>query len=147
VVSIGVGGSVVTGVTPKSPPNAVAYSPLSAITKQHLPTITADYEGSITESFDLKSFFWGCGGATAEGVVNLPRSCQLTVTGYRGGNLVATQPFKFTPDNPIKAAMTKATLNKKFVKLDTVRFATTSLDAGITVATGFDNVIYTTCAK
>lgn len=51
-------GVQIFGVTPQSAPN-VAYSDAISDTFTG-PALLADYDGSKTKSFDLKSFYYGC---------------------------------------------------------------------------------------
>ena len=67
LVELGVFGTIVTGVVPKSAPNAGAYG-LASQVLNGAPNITSKYTGSVTESFDFESFYFGCVKDTVEAV-------------------------------------------------------------------------------
>jgi hypothetical protein len=67
LVTLGVEGTIVTGIVPKSSPNAGAYG-LTTGLLDGLPNITTKYEGTVTESFDFHNFWFGCVKGTVESV-------------------------------------------------------------------------------
>lgn len=75
LVELGVFGTIVTGVVPNTPPNAGAYGLTTALLNG-LPNITSDYTGSVVDSFDFESFYFGCVKGTVEAVSSSP-ACAL----------------------------------------------------------------------
>jgi hypothetical protein len=71
LVELGIIGDIDTGVIPKSAPNAAYYGQVTDLLYGPA-NITTDYEGSVTESFDFESFWFGCTKDTVETVSRAP---------------------------------------------------------------------------
>lgn len=143
VISTGIGGTVVSGVTPHSPAQCADYN---SRTQQFEgpPTITTQYSGSVTSTFDFDSFYYGCVLATSETLASLPISCTVTVVGSKASKEVARQTFTFNPGTAaVTAPMVKAQLSSQFKGVDTVSFSTVYSIAG-NGATLMDNLKYKT---
>ena len=134
-------GTIVTGVLPRSYPNAGAYS-ASTMLLQGEPEITNDYPGTVTLFFDFQQFYFGCVAGTAEAIASAPIGCNVTVTGYRESNEVARESFIYNPGVALTAPMMKASLGEEVKNLDYATFDSTYEvpDVGATL---LDDVKYT----
>lgn len=125
LISLGVSGAVIAGVRPESSPNVGAYDARADLLDGASPKITTQYPGSVTETFDLEKFYFGCVVATAEAVISAPISCSVRVQGYKASIAVADQTFEFNaPLLTLVEDMDEATLNDQFKDVDTVTFTT-----------------------
>jgi len=105
------------------------------------PRIYTDYDDSITDYFDLQSFYFGCVLATQETEAGVPVSCDVTVTGYKNQEQVASQTVSFAPGLlALSADMTEAQL-RGFSDVDDVEFEVTGLNQ-VAAALLIDNVKY-----
>lgn len=112
------------------------------------PRITTQYVGSVTDAFDLYSFYFGCVANTlATAAVSKTVPCSVAVTGSKGTRTVATQVFYSNTDTGLTPPMGLATL-VGFKGVDTVTFATEytvdDVDVNVLGATWLDDVSYTT---
>ena len=85
--------------------------------------VTTSYPGSEVTSFALESFYYGCESNLDQGAAELPVKCTLKATGYRGGAVVATQEFSFTPENDVLAPLAFGRFISDFKNLQNVTFA------------------------
>ena len=149
LITLGLDGTTVIGVNPRSSPNVGAYSDRStALDGDAPPKITTQYVGSVTDTFDFDSFYFGCVLATGEAVGSLPKPCTVTVVGYKASIEVARQDFEFDPGTlTANVDMVKAELNDKFRGIDTATFDTEGGELGsvesVLVATLLDDLKYT----
>jgi hypothetical protein len=67
LVTLGVEGTIIAGIIPKSSPNAGAYG-LTTGLLDGAPNITTKYEGTVTDTFDFHNFWFGCVKGTVESV-------------------------------------------------------------------------------
>ncbi|GAB7344153.1 hypothetical protein MBLNU457_2048t1 [Dothideomycetes sp. NU457] len=134
------------GVPPFSAPNAIYYQ-----IEQELsggPKIYADYDDSITDHFNFKSFYFGCVVATQEAAATTPVSCTITITGFRNNQQVVTQDATFNVNiGTIEQNMEKVVL-QGFGDVDAVTFATAAATGtkGTTAVT-IDNLEYDVTLK
>ena len=108
--------------------------------------ITTQYVGSVSSTFDFKSFYFGCQNGIAAGAALTPQSCVVRVSGYRNGDEVATQEFDYNaPALAITDDMKKATLSSAFKNIDSARFSTDASGVAVPaiVTTLLDNLEYT----
>ncbi|KAL8688348.1 MAG: hypothetical protein Q9218_005722 [Villophora microphyllina] len=91
------GGVQLSGIKPQSPNNAVAYGPLNTATDiQKRPAVTAVYQGSTINSFDLESFWYGCVSGLENDIANYPIPCEIFLEFIdTSGNSVKKQSFDF----------------------------------------------------
>lgn len=155
MIANGVAGTVIAGVNSNSPPNVAAYSSLNAGAVNGdgtVPTITTQYVGSVTDRFDIKSFYFGCVLNLQDSAASTPAPCTITVTGYKATEKIAKQEFSFDSETlDIVADMVYADL-KGFDDIDTAVFETKaggllSILGGagdLLVGTLLDNLVYTT---
>ena len=109
-------------ITPHTLPNDIVTSVFRQ-KQTGTPYITTKFSGSAYNTFDLKSFWFGCGLTTPSGAVDTTTSCTVLVAGFRGGAEVDTASFTFTPTLPaqlIRAPMIQAVLPPSFDALDNV---------------------------
>ncbi|KAK5087767.1 hypothetical protein LTR05_001982 [Lithohypha guttulata] len=153
VIDNGVGGTVVAGVRSSSPPNVAVYSSLNAGTingEGTNPRITTQYIGSVGDTFDFKSFYYGCVSNLQESVGTAPTACKVTVTGYKATKPVARQEFRFGPPLLSVVAGMESGVLQGFNGIDTAVFETDTdntllmSSGGLAVATLLDNLVYTT---
>lgn len=77
--------------------------------------------GSGVKSFDLRSFYFACGDATANTLVGVAESCTLAVTGYYAkGGQAPEATFAFANTNAPNNAMVLAELPLTYVGLKNV---------------------------
>ena len=126
-----------TGFIAESPPNVAGYG-VYGEALQGQPQLTPINSAS---TFDLDYFYLSCAQNSAETVVALPRACDVTITGYRGSQEVATETFSFNPTSLLTTQMLYYQPPGAFRGLTKVVFANTPDDP--TVATLVDNVAYT----
>lgn len=151
VIKLGLGGTVIAGVRPESQDQVGVYTARNLLLNGDTPTITTQYPGSVTDTFDFQQFYFGCVVATAETAASVPISCTVKVQGYKASNEVAEQDFYFTPDNPIVSDLMLASLGSKFIGVDEVKFSTLYTDSdalsgvvGAAGATILDSLSYKT---
>ncbi|KAI7422399.1 hypothetical protein KC336_g8351 [Hortaea werneckii] len=108
------------GLKPFSKPNVLGYDVVFALQGQQ--TITAKYDDSITDAFNLNSFYFGCVVTNAVGVASVPLACSMTVTGFRGQAQVAQETVKFTPDGAASNLGPANLRNAGFKNVDSVEF-------------------------
>ena len=96
------------------------------------------------QTFDLKSFYYGCAINTVETAVGVPTNCQITVTGWAGSKQKGSQTFAYNGLGGLSAPMMFGKLNSWARGLTKVEFATA--DATL-VGTLFDNIQYTVYSK
>ena len=143
LVTLGVEGTIVAGVIPKSSPNTGAFGATTILTQGQPKLVTTS---TTTKAFDFKQFYFGCVAGTVESVASAPVSCTITVTGFKSGKKVATQAFKYSPGIAVTSPMKSATLSAAFKGIDEATFSTSySVSAG--GATLLDNLSYTTYSQ
>lgn len=144
LITLGLAGQDIAGVSPESPSNVGAYSARSQLLDGATPVITTQYPGSVTDTFDFQKFYFGCVVATAESVASVALGCTVKVQGYRSSNEVAEQEFTFTPELlQLTSDMVEARLSDKFMGVDTVTF-TTEYAVPAVGATLLDSLSYKT---
>ncbi|KAK3669952.1 hypothetical protein LTR78_010124 [Recurvomyces mirabilis] len=146
VINVGTG---LTGVKPQSAPNVVTYDAIFQAT-EGVPSIYADYDDSIAESFRLKELYFGCVITNVETAASVANDCTVTVTGYRNEEQVASQDIVFKTGGllgqAVTATMDKAEFGSDFANLDKVEFATDGLQQAVD-AVLIDNVSYEVTLK
>ncbi|KAI7286439.1 hypothetical protein KC345_g1183 [Hortaea werneckii] len=131
------------GLKPLSKPNVLGFE--KVLLTQGKQTITSKYNDSITDSFDLKSFYFGCVLTSATSLGIVPVKCSMTVTAFFDGEPAAQQTVEFTPSR-LLSTMGYASLSR-FEHVDRVQF-----DLGGTLekkafAVLFDNFEYDVVLK
>ena len=84
------------GIPAHSAPNYI----VTAVDQQAsngTPSLTILYPGSTIKSFDLHSFYFGCGLDSVEGLVGVAAQCTITVAGLRNEQEVAVASYTFSP--------------------------------------------------
>ncbi|KAE9968119.1 hypothetical protein EG328_004650 [Venturia inaequalis] len=146
LISLGLDGTIVAGVTPRTYPNAGVYLPVSGVL-DGAPSITTQYEGSVTDTFDFEGFWFGCIGMSVEAVASAPLSCDVTVAGFKASLEVARQTFSFKYNvltDLLTAPMVKAKLSNAFKGIDSATFSTEYDVTNAVGATLLDSLRYTT---
>jgi len=70
------------------------------------------------------------------------QSCKITIKGYRGSKLIATQAFTFIANTDLTQDMVQAKVSKKFKKLTSIAFSTVGTGTTVLPASSFDNLSY-----
>lgn len=136
---LGVNGAVTLGIVPPSKPNGAGYSALSGLQ----PSITTQYPGSATDTFDFHSLYAGCVAKTQETVASVVTRCSILVQGYRATRLVAKQRISYDFGVvALRAPMQKFSLDN-FTNIDTVTFASEFTVGDLLGVTIFDDLDYT----
>jgi len=110
--------------------------------------ITSKYPDSITDHFKFKSFYFGCVVTNVATVASVPSTCSVTANGFRNGQQVATQTFKFQPPKALlglpalSTNMTHAVLASQFGNVDKVTFAADGFTSSTLEAVLLDNFAY-----
>ncbi|KAK3659483.1 hypothetical protein LTR56_001373 [Elasticomyces elasticus] len=142
-------GQGLAGVKPQSAPNVVSFD----ATFQPLegePSFTSDFDDSIVDSFNFKSFYFGCVLTNVETAASLTDDCSIHITGYRNGKEVASQDGTFDDGSLLpsaSAAMDKVTLNSGFKNVDKVTFAINGVLDSTLDAALLDNFSYDVTLK
>jgi len=93
--------------------------------------MSVTYAGSIVNTFDLTSFFYGCALPVPTGILAVPATCKITIRGYVDNAAtisVGEQTFSFTiQPGQLSSQMSKAVVDAKFKGLKRVTFTTDSL--------------------
>ena len=86
-----------TGLLPQSPSKAIVYNPLDPYSKIWTPAWSCSMGDSITNHFDLHSFYFGCALATADAVENRTHSCDIELQAFAKASDTpfAQQSFRF----------------------------------------------------
>ncbi|KAH4171472.1 hypothetical protein HBI55_052580, partial [Parastagonospora nodorum] len=121
-------------VVPYSGTNVASFSSLNML--QGGAAMSVTYAGSVVNTFDLTSFFYGCALPIPLGFVAVPTTCKITIKGYTDDAAtisVGEQTFSFTTKvGQTSAQMSKALVDAKFKGLKRVTFTTdTPLAAGV----------------
>ncbi|GAB7362134.1 hypothetical protein MBLNU230_g2160t1 [Neophaeotheca triangularis] len=141
------GNPVGAGVRAQSAPNVLAYDVVAQ--GQGQQAIRADYDGSKTDHFNLKSTYLGCVTSAQETLTSPAVSCTINVTGFRNNKQVAKQTISFQPDTLLLGVnnMKKVSFNRGFRNVDEVQFETQGLLAQLATAVFFDNLAYDVTLK
>jgi hypothetical protein len=127
-------------VQPQSPNNLAGYGIKGQLLSGN-PSINAVNQG---QTFDLKSFYYGCAINTVATAVGVPTNCRITVTGYSGSKQKGSQTFIYNGLGGLNAPMMRGKLNSWAKGLTKVEFVTA--DATL-IGTLFDNIQYTVHSK
>ncbi|CZT25159.1 uncharacterized protein RCC_10888 [Ramularia collo-cygni] len=97
--------------------------------------------------FNFQSFYFGCVAAASTTVASVALPCTINVDGFRDGQQVATQSFKFTPNILAFGGnnMMQATLSAAFTNLEQVTFSSSGLLA-VADLVALDDLVYQTCS-
>ncbi|KAK5692334.1 hypothetical protein LTR17_025384 [Elasticomyces elasticus] len=142
-------GQGVAGVKPQSAPNVVTFDAIFKATEGE-PSFTSDFDDSIVDSFNFKSFYFGCVVTNAETAASVTDDCSIHITGYRDGKEVASQDGKFDDGAllvGVSATMDKVTLNSGFKNVDKVTFAINGVLDSTLDAALLDNFSYDVTLK
>jgi hypothetical protein len=102
--------------------------------------LTANFDGSNAQSFNLKSLYFGCSAATQESTVNLPTSCTVDFTAKdKGGKTLAIKSAKFGGGNE----MVFVKFGAEFERVYEVEFAVQGALASQLVVGSINTLKYT----
>jgi len=102
--------------------------------------LTANFDGSEVQSFDLESLYFGCSVATQESTVNLPASCTVKFTAKdKGGKELDSKSAKFSGGNE----MSFVEFGSKFEHVYEVEFAVQGALTSQLVVGSTDSIKYT----
>lgn len=131
-------------MTPESAPNVAAYGLHSELEGPY--KISADYESSGINDFDLSSLYFSCAAITEDSEASLPAACTIRATGYDGsGHSVVSQEFEYNARR-LSSPMEHVQFGMGFSHLKEIQFETLT-DGDEVVATLFDDVKYTVYKK
>lgn len=135
------------GSAPHSYPDVAAFS-LNTKLLTPTPEISANYTESTISDFDALSWWYGCVYPSEESAGSLPKTCDITATGFNADNKqVASQKFHFAANGSVVQNMNYGTFNPNFKGVYRMELAVT--DELLTAAL-IDNFIATlyqpTCA-
>lgn len=102
-----------------------------------------NYPNSSIASFNLNSFYYGCGLGTETSLLGVPISCTITVTGFgpasAGTPQLATQTFAFVSNGGLSQDMTEGNFLPAFRQLYSAVFTLSSAQTNLTAGL-VDNV-------
>ncbi|KAI7164816.1 hypothetical protein KC349_g491 [Hortaea werneckii] len=135
----------IAGLKPFSTPNVLGYDVVFAAQGQQ--TMRAKYDDSITDFFNLKSFYFGCVVTNVIALASAPFPCSMTVTGFRGQDQVAQKTVTFTPDGTVSNLGPANLKNSGFENVDRVEFDLVGGLEKLALAVLFDNFEYDAILK
>ncbi|KAI7200137.1 hypothetical protein KC316_g1206 [Hortaea werneckii] len=135
----------IAGLKPFSKPNVLGYDVVFAA--QGRQTMRAKYDESITDFFNLKSFYFGCVVTNVIALASAPSPCSMTVTGFRGQDQVAQETVDFTPDGLVSNLGPANLKNSGFENVDRVEFDLVGGLEKLALAVLFDNFEYDAILK
>ncbi|KAI7178394.1 hypothetical protein KC316_g9224 [Hortaea werneckii] len=135
----------IAGLKPFSKPNVLGYDVVFAAQGQQ--TMTSKYDDSITDFFNLKSFYFGCVVTNVVAVASAPSPCSMIVTGFRGQDQVARKTVTFTPDGLVSSLGPANLKNSGFENVDRVEFDLVGGLEELALAVLFDNLEYDAVLK
>ena len=135
-----------------------SYAAANVVTgRDGTPMLTVNYPSSVTKSFDLQSFYFGCAINLGNGAAASPTQCNIQVTGYKGSDnsvssaqQVCSRQFQYNPSTAIGAqqmAYSKAISGCVGIQFAIVTF---TLPGGTSAASAdlalvLDDITYKTC--
>ncbi|KAI7226546.1 hypothetical protein KC343_g7917 [Hortaea werneckii] len=133
------------GLKPFSKPNVLGYDAESVSQGQQI--MTSEFDDSITDYFNLKSFYFGCVLTDVGDVGPVPIPCSMSVIGFRDEERAASQIVTFQPDGSVSNLHAASPLNFRYQDVDRVTFDVVYADRELDFAVLFDNFEYDVVLK
>ncbi|KAM0815825.1 hypothetical protein AB5N19_01625 [Seiridium cardinale] len=129
-----------SAIRPHSADNVAVYGSLNTTFSGRVPVITAQFNNTKTTAFSIRSFYFGCAGASS----GIPMGCKMSIAGYDSdGTNIAYQPAYFTPSAGLTNSPQLVTLDSSFSGLAYVRLATIFIGDNVQGVTVLDDFVYT----